>query len=260
MSFAIFSCDRCKHATLEKTLVQDDKLSITTVKQVGCDLNILGKFNYTNQSKDGEDVVDYNYYILDKVCLHKNEGIEDKKVDIRMGYIFILKDINQLDHLENNLKLISNHDPLWIGIAHEFSDYNQKIISIIEETNPNVKHNVVCNFEKVHDFLKLDQFMKDLKNGWTLVNIVGEYFDIQNKYKVKKFTLEDLKSAAVIKDTNDPEDMNVNNVCFFNFIYKFLKGSTPEYLEEEDVFIEKSFFNKVAEKQISMIKTWSELE
>jgi hypothetical protein len=48
-------------------------------------------------------------------------------------------------------------------------------------------------------------------------------------------------------------------MCFFNFIYKYLKGSKYELNEETEEVIFKTFEEKVLEKDPNMITTWDKL-
>ena len=48
-------------------------------------------------------------------------------------------------------------------------------------------------------------------------------------------------------------------MCFFNFIYKYLKGSKYEVDTETDEVIFKTFEEKVLEKDPNMITTWEKL-
>ena len=105
---------------------------------------------------------------------------------------------------------------------------NEKIINILDGLN--IKYNIVCNYDKIADLYKLDQFIKNYKNGWTLVNVVGEYFNHNAKQ------------------------------VYFNFIYRYVNGSRPDFNEEEQVYYTKSLYEKISAKDPSMIKTWKEIQ
>jgi hypothetical protein len=97
--------------------------------------------------------------------------------------------------------------------------------------------------------------MKNYKNGWTIVNVVGEDFDTNLINTLDFYLNTKTKPIALIKSGED----SVNEMCFYNFIYKFLKGSKLEVNSETQEIIDKSYEEKVAESSIDMIKTWKEI-
>jgi len=226
---SIFSCENCKSAVLDGDV------------QVGCKLNLSNSLKILGMSN--------GYYELGRVCLSKNSVPE-----IGLGYIFILKDEKDIDELFNSIESIRNKNPLWIGISsaipNSINDLINKVKSLVS-----CHFNIIENYELVDDFSRLDQFIKNYKNGWTLVNVVGESFNPDAKEILHKYIVEDLKVAGLIKD----EGETVNNCCFFNLIYKYLKGSAPIIENEEDIIL-KTFFEKVEEAQPSMIKNWKDLQ
>ena len=54
-------------------------------------------------------------------------------------------------------------------------------------------------------------------------------------------------------------DESINGMCFFNFIFKFLKGNKYELNEETKEVIFKTFEEKVIEKDPNMITTWEKI-
>lgn len=247
MQFNIFSCYKCKHAIIKNS------------KQVGCEENKLEKLI----SDDKAQILDDDYfYSLEKVCLFKddNNTANKSEVDIRLGYIFILNDANKLDILKNNINLIKDKNPIWIGVTHQFEDLNSDIVNILEAAN--CKYNIIINYKESDDVFKPDQYMNQYLNGWTLINIVGEPFNSNAKEILQDCIINKDLVAAAIVDTCD--DSKINNVCFFNILYKYLNGSKLELKDSEDDSGEitgyvKSYIRKVLETKSSMIKTWKEL-
>jgi hypothetical protein len=95
--------------------------------------------------------------------------------------------------------------------------------------------------------------------------IAGNHFmDFEMIYVFKignRIINKDLVAAAIV-DTLD--DSKINNVCFFNILYIYLKGSKLDIKESENdpeniVGYVKSYIRKVLEIQSSMVKTWKEL-
>jgi hypothetical protein len=190
----------------------------------GCSLGLIEKLG-TAEDQNGD-------ISLTKICMYKNKDIDE--IDIKMGYVFILNDLKYFDTLRSNIELIKDKNPIWIGISH--------------------------NYDELSDLYRLDQFKKNYKNGWTLVNVVGEYFNPNAKSQVEKYIFKDFKSAGIIKDNKDPKDLSINNICFFNLIYKFLKGNDPEVDEVKEVVYYKSVFDKILEQNPEMFKTWEEIK
>jgi hypothetical protein len=179
--------------------------------------------------------------------------------DIRLGYIFILKDEKDLSSLKDNLVAINDKNPLWIGVSNLSVERNEYIADLIRTTNPDIKYNIVSNFEDIDDLYKLDQFLKEYKNGWTLVNIAGQPFKTDAREILTEYINNKREVFCLILNNKEEEVPQVNNLCYFNFIYVALKGNMPDYIKEDDSFITKSFFDKVNESQPSMIRTWEEL-
>lgn len=230
----LISCQDCKHIILSGD------------SQEGCQLNLLDNLEAQKTDK---------YYEFNRVCMFKNKDVDE--VDVKLGYIFILDDFSKLDILQNNLTLIKDKAPMWIGVSSNDPTKNTQIAETLDTVG--CKYNIISNFNEVDNIYKLDQFMKNYKNGWTLVNIVGQDFDPDVKNKLNQFVLKNGKKAALIKDTTDPDDFSVNGICYFNFIYKYLNGSKAELNEEENVYYTKSFPQKIAEQSPQMIVAWSEL-
>lgn len=186
---------------------------------------------------------------------------ETVRPDIKLGYIFILNDENNIETLKENLLAISDKSPLWIGVSNLFADRNQEISSLIESTNPDVKYNIISNYENIDDLYKLDQFIKEYKNGWTLANVVGKTFNANTKDILTKYINDQKEVFCLIVQDKEAEVPEVNNLCYFNFIYVYLRGNCPEYIEEDDSLISKSILDKVREtqKEYRMIRNWEEL-
>ena len=64
-----------------------------------------------------------------------------------------------------------------------------------------------------------------------------------------------MNKAAVIK-----EDETINGCCFFNFIYKAVKGSDPIVDEANEIIYPKTFFEKIEESAPSMVKYWKDIK
>jgi hypothetical protein len=231
----IFNCQNCTHAELENEV------------QVGCQLGLLKAHNPVD--------INDGYFDLDRVCMSKSDSVSN----IPFGYIFILKDISKKDQLISNIKLIKDTNPVWIGISCDFPELGEWITKELSVMMPDIKFNLVCHYNEIDDFAKLDRYKKDLKNAWTYVNIVGDYFNHNVKSDVTNFIIKKAGSAGIIKDNADEKDENVNNLCFFNIFYTFLKGSIPEVDEENDLITIKTFYEKVYEKDPNMIKTWRDV-
>jgi hypothetical protein len=102
------TCEGCIHAIVE-------------TEQSGCAFNLLGMLNAQKFDK---------FYILDRTCLVKNKTPED--VDIKLGYLFILKDFKDLPVLESNILAIKDSNPLWIGVSTNDPTKNYQVIKILE--------------------------------------------------------------------------------------------------------------------------------
>jgi hypothetical protein len=231
-------CEGCRHALFDSE------------KQIGC--------KYSLSSKLGAEIVnDDLYYSLDKVCLYKNK--KDSEIDIKLGYLFILKNINQKDVLIHNIKRIIDKKPLWVGISavsedlNKLDDIKNQLISLLDGV---CQYKIIVNAEDYSDYYKLDQFMNDYKNGWTYVNEVGDFFRENAKEVLSQFILVNAGKAAVISG----ESEQVNDTCFYNFIFKCLHGNKTDFNEENEKFYFKNFYDKVEEKDPKMILDWSDLQ
>lgn len=228
-----FTCEGCVHA-------------IVDTDQTGCKFNLLEALNAEKFDK---------YYILDRTCLFKNKNPEE--VDVKLGYLFILEDFKDLPILEANVQSIKDKNPIWIGVSTNDPSKTYQVAKILDIAK--CEYEIIGNYAELDPIYKLDQFMKHYKNGWTLVNIVGQDFDPNVKDKLQKFIIEQNKKTAIIKTTSSPDDIEINGICYFNFIFKYLNGNKPELNEEDGAYYAKSFAHKVYEKDQNMIATWSAL-
>lgn len=232
----ISSCQNCKHAEIDNNV------------QTGCAINKLSNFTESNSAELNNES---GYYDLLKVCLFKNKELKDVKTPV--GYIFILKDESKIELLKNNIENILDKNPIWIGIIHNLVNLADDIIDKFSYISLPI--NIICNHNEITDVDSLDLFMKNYKNGWTIVNIVGEDFNTNLVTTLDFYLSTKTKPIALIKSSED----SVNEMCFYNFIYKFLKGSKLEVNSETQEIIDKSYEEKVAESSIDMIKTWKEI-
>lgn len=169
---------------------------------------------------------------------------------MRIGYILILKEAKYFENLVNELSNIKNSNPIWVGVVIDVPEYYEQIISILNTFG--CDFNVVYNLKNDEDIYKLDLFHK-YKNGWTIVKIAGEE-TVANKDLLNRYILDGNK-AAIIKTNKE----SINDMCFFNFIFKYLNGNKYEINEETDEVIFKTFEEKVLEKDPNMITTWEKL-
>lgn len=228
-----FTCEGCVHAIMD-------------TDQTGCKLNLLNALDGEKSDK---------YYILDRTCLFKNKTPEE--VDVKLGYLFILEDFKNLPTLEANVLAIKDKNPIWIGVSTNDPSKTYQVAKILDLAK--CEYDIVANYVELDTIYRLDQFMKNYKNGWTLVNIVGQNFDLEAKDKLDKFVIRDNKKAAVIKNTSDPDDIQINGICYYNFLFKYLNGNKPEVNDQDKAYYTKSFIHKVYEKDKNMIATWSAL-
>ena len=170
----------------------------------------------------------------------------------KIGYVFILNDSNLISELKENVSAVISRNPMWIGITNNDKEVNQDIIDFMQ--NFNVPFDIMYNLEDIPDILKLDQHISHYKNGWTLVNIVGEDFSI-DKYDYVEAVFNSIAPVALVRD----ESESINNMCFFNMIYKFLHGSKCKLEEETEELVCELFEERVAASQPTMIKTWKDI-
>ena len=238
----MLSCNECKFASRSENI------------QTGCNLNKLEKFIELNAASiQPED----NSYSLSRICMFKRSedwnGDILEETQIKMGYIFIIKDKDSIQTFKDNIELIKDKNPLWIGVLHSFNSLNNEICNILDTLQ--CKYNIVCQYTQDHDINKIDQFLPHMKAGWTLVNVVGEEFLVDAKNRLNYFINEQLGMAGIIKNEGD----SLNGFCFFNIFFKFHKGSKIEYDQNENLYIYKSFEYKVKEKDENMVKLWGDI-
>jgi hypothetical protein len=231
MSINIFSCENCCHAVINDN------------RQTGCKLNKLAKIPHSMNE-------DKKFFDLKKVCQYKDR--DPNNIKAKIGYIFILDNPDNIEQLKQNIEQIKNSSPLWIGVNIDFpdlaADINDYLIGL------NIPYNIISNYEKIAgDIYRLDQFMNNYKNGWTIVNIVGQTFDI-NMPTVLNNYLNDLNSLAIAKYGCG----SLNGFTFFNMVFKYLKGSYPSILED-DTIMQKDFIEKTTEVSPEMIKDWKDI-
>jgi hypothetical protein len=224
-----WSCEGCFHA-----LFND-------VEQVGCKHDLHHKLGY----KKLEDEI---YYSLNRICLQKNK----KDADIKFGYLFILESRHLLPVLIEKIGEAKETNPCWIGVSTLFND---TLKDIKETIGPDIKNNIIINTENYSDYYKLDQFIKDYQNGWTYVHKIGEPYRRNARQTVESFILEKAGRVAMIAD----EEEAINDICFYNYIYRALKGNKPEIDPAEGIAKYKSLYHKIEELSPEMIKRWADL-
>lgn len=238
------SCSGCKFA-----LIDDKKIQY----QYGCSLN------KSNALKN--DHITLGYYDLKRFCIFKRpkdwEGDIELETAPRIGYLFILKDKDQINQLKENLTKVKN--AIWLGISHFCPELQKEIIQLAHEITGHNKVNIICNFSEVNrnEYYQIDNFDKNLISGWTLVNIVGEDFDpdkLINKLKV--YINDELKVAGLFlhKDAK-----SLNGMCFFNIYYKYYKGSRPAINPNTDQVCYDNFIEKISSDKQHLVKYWEEL-
>ena len=232
----IFTCEGCAHAAISNNV------------QIGCNLNKLQSF--IDQEKASINPTS-NFYDLNRVCMSKN-SIKEKNT--KVGYLFILKEETKFPELINNISLCLKNNPVWIGVVHELPDLTDEIINSLKDLP--CLHNIICNFSSIDSLYIPDQLINKYKNGWTIVNIVGEKFDETLYDKLDNYIIANKKPIALIKNI----DNSVNGMVFFNIIYKFLKGSKPDIDEETQDVTFRTYEHKIIEMSPDMIKTWEDLE
>lgn len=162
-----------------------------------------------------------------------------------IGYIFILKTVNEISKFSFLLNKVSQ-EAVWIGVSAT-PECEHALRATLGECG--IKYNLVINTEEFSDYYKIDQFLPHIKNGWTYVHEVGQPFRDDVNRKVKKF-IEIGGKFALISD----ECEAINDTCFYNLIYKMLRGNRPE----PNQII--NFYDKVGREDQSMIRKWSELD
>ena len=234
------NCKGCKFAIINHEM------------QIGCEQNKVHKFVSKNKAKLNEN----NFFDIDSVCIFKRSsdwnGDLERETEVRMSYVFILKDSNT-NELFNNLSLIKDQNPVMVYVISKIVNDKLNIINKLKELN--CKYRYIEDYSEQSDRFLLDKMHKDIKTGWTSVNIVGEYFNPNVKKDIHKLINEELEAIGLIL----PEEDTVNNLCFFNIFFKYHKGSQPYYDESLDAYIIESFENKMLKHNKNMIKHWSDL-
>lgn len=231
------NCEGCKYAIFDEE------------KQIGCKYNLLEVLNGKIQQDD-------LYYKLSGVCLSKNKTPES--IDIKLGYLFILHDVSKIDILEHNINKILNKKPVWIGIsivAESLSKFYSLRDRLAAKVHGFCKYNILANDIDYSDYYKIDQFYDNYLNGWTYVNEVGEFFREDAKESLTNFIINKGGKAALI--SSDVEQ--INDTCFYNLIYKCLKGNKLDFDENNKKFYQKNFYDKVHDMDSKMILEWKNL-
>ena len=140
------TCEGCIHAIVE-------------TEQSGCAFNLLGMLNAQKFDK---------FYVLDRTCLVKNKTPED--VDIKLGYLFILKDFKDLPLLESNILAIKDSNPLWIGVSTNDPTKNYQVAKILELAK--CKYDIISNYGQIDD-IYLQLTLNKKINYQNPVNIRG---------------------------------------------------------------------------------------
>lgn len=235
------SCKDCKFVKVDES------------GQFGCEQNKLEKFISQNAATKGDD----GWYNLNRLCMFKRfidwDGSIEEETEIKMGYIFILNRESNFDELLNNINQIKDKKPLWIGVICTSHQPRKDIIELLGSIG--CKYNIITDYIEKQNWFYIDPFVKHIKNGWTLVNIVGEEFISDAKEKIHQAINEDLKVVGLVT----PKEDSLNGICFFNIFFKFHNGSLPAFDEESDSYIIESFENKMRRKNAEFVKEWGEL-
>ena len=235
------SCKDCKFAICSDNV------------QTGCECNKIEKFVEQNTASMGEN----GFYNLNRLCMFKRfvdwEGSLEDETQIKMGYIFILNSESNFDQLEYNINQIKDKSPLWIGVICTNAQPKKSIIELLNSIG--CKYNIITDYLEKQEWFYIDTFIKHIKNGWTLVNIVGKEFIVDAKEKMHQVINEDLRVIGLVT----PEEDSLNGICFFNIFFKYHKGSLPIFDEESDSYIVESFENKMRRNNPELVVSWSEL-
>ena len=225
------TCNNCKNATINNGV------------QVGCNINIADRLGF--------DQIESAYYDLKNICLFKNK--EKTDVDINMGYILVSQQNTTFEDIKQCIDKVLNNNPIWIGVYCYSLDIKDACTSYLNSLQ--LKYNILLTFSDTSDFDKLDKFIKNYLNGWTHVHIVGQEFKNYSKDLLfQKILIENYKIGLIVENKD-----NINNMCYFNMIYKYLKGSKLIQDEDSGDIIDKTFYEKLKEKSANMIYTWSDL-
>ena len=236
------SCKECKFALLDDNHVQ-----------YGCSLN---KSNILRCNHDTA-----GYYDLQRLCIFKRakdwDGDIEAETAPRVGYLFILKNKDDMSKLRENLTKVKN--AIWLGVSHFYPELQKELIELSHQVTGHNKVNVICNFSELNknEYYQIDNFDKNFVNGWTIVNIVGEDFNPETLLsKLKTYINDQLNVAGVFlnKDSN-----SLNNMCFFNIYYKYYKGSRPVINPNTDKICYDNFIQKILSDRKQLVKHWEEL-
>lgn len=162
-----------------------------------------------------------------------------------ISYIFILRNENGIESLLSLVNKVSE-EAVWIGVSTvpECESFARRTLD-----ESGVKYNLIINTEEFSDYYKIDQFLPYLKNGWTYVHDIGQTFRDDVHSKIKKF-IEDGGKFALVSDEHEA----INDICFYNLIYKMLRGNKPEPSQMIN------FYDKIEREDETMIKKWSDLD
>lgn len=223
-----FNCENCKF------------IEVIDGVQQGCAINKLDRFKKYAQANLNIN----NVYNFTKSCIYKRyndwNGNLEEETKLFMNYIFVLRDFSNLNTLKQRVEQIKKYNPEWIGIIHNNKEHHFEIIDMMNSIG-NYKFNIILETEEIIDFYKIDRFAKNIPKGWTVINVVEDVFNPDVYDLIDKAINEKLKSPIVVMD----DKKSINNLCFFNYVYKKLQGSLPILDKEKDVIIYLSFPEKV---------------
>lgn len=142
--------------------------------------------------------------------------------DININYIFILHSEFDIEKLYYNISLVQKQNPKWIGVVVNSDFPESRLVDVSYQLNKyGISFDVSKSLIAQTDEELVDTFYYNIpKNGWTVINIVGEYLNLTAKTIIEKYISNDRISLLYIHN----DSKSINNVCFSNFIYDNLGG------------------------------------